>query len=412
MTQSISIGNDSYIVIIANKGDAKVKVADYPMDVRANMANIMSGSNPLGATMRVLDAGWNSDIARSLLSNSSIPNSVVGRITSSVSDIISTGRLTSTAVWEDAWGSITNSIDSVAIDMGFPSATALSNAIDPHNPPLSADNIAKFGNSLKNKLTGKSQIGTDKINDSDLMNSLGTASDAIIVKLPLCTSDKETWSSSLPSKKTECGFDIVTSVQNDNLTKDFTVLINDKTIEGLNMYATRDMLYGIWQDKYTFDVYVCDADIRENRIYEHCMFTNVTLSTEGRNSLTVDLSITKIPEWTIKVQKLDKSQTQGSRTSSGKSNKSRKSSSAKSNKTNANKTSNTQRTSNSNAKSKTNNAEINKKLKDYATLRDMDGSSDGRTSLGCKNMYAKELKKYGFTEDPEVWYQRNKKLGK
>ena len=201
MTQSISIGNDSYIVIVANKGEQQVKVADYPMDVRANMANIMSGSNPLGSTLRVMDAGWNSDIARSLLSNSSIPTPVIGRITSSISDIISTGRLTSTAVWEDAWGSITNSIDEVAIDMGFPSATALSNAINPNSPPLSAKNIAKFGNALKNKLTKKQNIGEQKINDSDISIGEGL-SEAIIVVLPLCRIEKKTWTSSLPSNKT------------------------------------------------------------------------------------------------------------------------------------------------------------------------------------------------------------------
>ena len=339
MTQSISIGNDSYIVIVANKGEQQVKVADYPMDVRANMANIMSGSNPLGSTLRVMDAGWNSDIARSLLSNSSIPTPVIGRITSSISDIISTGRLTSTAVWEDAWGSITNSIDEVAIDMGFPSATALSNAINPNSPPLSAKNIAKFGNALKNKLTKKQSIGEQKINDSDISIGEGL-SEVIIVRLPLCTSDKETWTSSLPSKKTEQGFDIVTSVQNDNLEKDFTVLINDKTIVGLNMYATRDLLYNIWQDKYTFDVYVCDADIRENRVYEHCMFSSVSLSTEGKNSLTVDLSITKIPEWKIKMQKIDKSQYSmtGSSSRISSSSKTRKTKTATSTKNNQTKT--------------------------------------------------------------------------
>jgi len=410
MTQSINIGNDSYIVIVANKGEAQVKVADYPMDVRANMANIMSGSNPLGSTLRVLDAGWNSDIARSLLSNSSISTPVIGRITSSISDIISTGRLTSTAVWEDVWGSITNSIDEVAIDMGFPSATALSNAINPNSPPLSAQNVAKFGNSLKNKLTKKQNIGEQKVNDSDIMNILSTASDAIIVRLPLCTSDKETWSSSLPSKKTEKGFDIVTSVQNDNLEKDFTVLINDKTIEGLNMYATRDMLYNIWQDKYTFDVYVCDADIQENRVYEHCMFSNVQLSTEGKNSLTVDLSITKIPEWKIKMQKLDKSQY--SMVGASGSTKTRQTKTATSTKNNQTKTSTAQRTSNSNATSKTNNKKINEILKDYKDLRDMDRSSNGSSSISKKGTYNQQLKKYGYNKDVEVWYKENQALGR
>lgn len=413
MTQSISIGNDSYIVIVANKGEQQVKVADYPMDVRANMANIMSGSNPLGSTLRVMDAGWNSDIARSLLSNSSIPTPVIGRITSSISDIISTGRLTSTAVWEDAWGSITNSIDEVAIDMGFPSATALSNAINPNSPPLSAKNVAKFGNALKNKLTKKQNIGEQKVNDSDISTGEGL-SEAIIVRLPLCTSDKETWSSSLPSKKTEKGFDIVTSVQNDNLEKDFTVLINDKTIVGLNMYATRDLLYNIWQDKYTFDIYVCDADIRENRVYEHCMFSSVSLATEGRNSLTVDLSITKIPEWKIKMQKLDKSQYSMAGSSSGisSSSKTRKTKTATSTKNNQTKTSNTQRTSNSNASSKANNKKINEILRDYKNLRDMDRSSGGIKSLSYKNTYQQQLKKYGYNGDVEVWYKQNQTVGR
>ena len=413
MTQSISIGNDSYIVIVANKGEQQVKVADYPMDVRANMANIMSGSNPLGSTLRVMDAGWNSDIARSLLSNSSIPTPVIGRITSSISDIISTGRLTSTAVWEDAWGSITNSIDEVAIDMGFPSATALSNAINPNSPPLSAKNVAKFGNALKNKLTKKQSIGEQKINDSDISIGEGL-SEAIIVRLPLCTSDKETWTSSLPSKKTEQGFDIVTSVQNDNLEKDFTVLINDKTIVGLNMYATRDLLYNIWQDKYTFDVYVCDADIRENRVYEHCMFSSVSLSTEGKNSLTVDLSITKIPEWKIKMQKIDKSQYSmtGSSSRISSSSKTRKTKTATSTKNNQTKTSNTQRTSNSSASGQTNLKKINDTLRDYKNLRDMDRSSGGTKSLSYKNTYQQRLKTLGYNKDVEVWYQENQALGR
>lgn len=410
MTQSISIGNDSYIVIVANKGDAQVKVADYPADTSSNLASIMGGNSVLSSTLRVLDAGWNSDIARSLLSNTSIPTATLGRITSSVSDIMTTGRPTSQAVWEDTVNSLTNSIDEVAIDMGFPSLTALSNAINPSGSPLSPSNIAKFGNSLKNKLAGKSAIGENKINDANALNGDST-SNVIIVKLPLCTSDKETWSSSLPSKKTENGFDIVTSVQNDNLAKDFTVLVNDKTIAGSNMYATRDLLYDIWQRKYTFDVYVCDSDIRENRVYEHCMFQNVTLATTGQNSLTIDLSIIKIPEWNVKVQKLDKSQVQNGSSSSS-SGKKRKTTSAKSSKVKANKTASTQRAGNSNAKSKNNNAEINSVLKDYASLRDLDKSTNSRTSIGCKNTYNQKLKKLGYTKDVETWYQENKSLGK
>lgn len=410
MTQSISIGNDSYIVIVANKGDAQVKVADYPADTSSNLASIMGGNSVLSSTLRVLDAGWNSDIARSLLSNTSIPTATLGRITSSVSDIMTTGRPTAQAVWEDTVNSLTNSIDEVAIDMGFPSLTALSNAINPSGSPLSPSNIAKFGNSLKNKLAGKSAIGENKINDANALNGDST-SNVIIVKLPLCTSDKETWSSSLPSKKTENGFDIVTSVQNDNLAKDFTVLVNDKTIAGSNMYATRDLLYDIWQRKYTFDVYVCDSDIRENRVYEHCMFQNVTLATTGQNSLTIDLSIIKIPEWNVKVQKLDKSQVQNGSSSSS-SGKTRKTTSAKSSKVKANKTASTQRAGNSNAKSKNNNAEINSVLKDYASLRDLDKSTNSRTSIGCKNTYNQKLKKLGYTKDVETWYQENKSLGK
>lgn len=410
MTQSISIGNDSYIVIVANKGDAQVKVADYPADTSSNLASIMGGNSVLSSTLRVLDAGWNSDIARSLLSNTSIPTATLGRITSSVSDIMTTGRPTAQAVWEDTVNSLTNSIDEVAIDMGFPSLTALSNAINPSGSPLSPSNIAKFGNSLKNKLAGKSAIGENKINDANALNGDST-SNVIIVKLPLCTSDKETWSSSLPSKKTENGFDIVTSVQNDNLAKDFTVLVNDKTIAGSNMYATRDLLYDIWQRKYTFDVYVCDSDIRENRVYEHCMFQNVTLATTGQNSLTIDLSIIKIPEWTVKVQKLDKSQVQNGSSSSS-NGKTRKTTSAKSSKVKANKTASTQRAGNSNAKSKNNNAEINSVLKDYASLRDLDKSTNSRTSIGCKNTYNQKLKKLGYTKDVETWYQENKSLGK
>ena len=293
MVQEVSeITPDAYLMIVYGKDKDTIKVKQYDVKVKKSSKNLLD--TPLKSNIATVAlAGLTSSIGQNI-AGKALSNATLGRINSSIYDIMSDGKISVPEVAEDFIGSCTNAIDNVATDMGLPTPSSLYTALMPGGTGV----ISKdFANLLGKKMDAENKQEEEKLNEGEYT----------VLKFKIVTSDKENWSMDIPTRKTEKGFEIATAINNHNKTKDFEVLLctNDKA--GTDMYQIKNQLEELRSQKVPFDVYVNDKDVYNQYKLSNCLFSSLDFNPNGKNALNCSMSVVEIPEWDVEIVKLDSS---------------------------------------------------------------------------------------------------------
>lgn len=291
MVQEVSeITPDAYLMIVYGKDKDTIKVKQYDVKVKKSSKNLLD--TPLKSNIATVAlAGLTSSIGQNI-AGKALSNATLGRINSSIYDIMSDGKISVPEVAEDFIGSCTNAIDNVATDMGLPTPSSLYTALMPGGTGV----ISKdFANLLGKKMDAENKQEEEKLNEGEYT----------VLKFKIVTGDKENWSMDIPTRKTEKGFEIATAINNHNKTKDFEVLLctNDKA--GTDMYQIKNQLEELRSQKVPFDVYVNDKDVYNQYKLSNCLFSSLDFNPNGKNALNCSMSVVEIPEWDVEIVKLD-----------------------------------------------------------------------------------------------------------
>src|SRR5574344_2275308 len=193
----INIVNDSYLIIVYQFFD-DIIVSDFIEKEKDTTINTLNNASSQVKTstgqklLKLVTAGVTSSIAQSMASKISLPNSVRGRIQSSLYDIVADGKISKLEVAEDFIGSCTNELDSTAIALGFPTSQALYEAIGPDGAGVMSQDFLKHFQKKAEIVEGEKLTQKNKV-----------AQDTSVVKFKLIRSESESWGSNLPSRKTE-----------------------------------------------------------------------------------------------------------------------------------------------------------------------------------------------------------------
>lgn len=293
MVQEVSeITPDAYLMIVYGKDKDTIKVKQYDVKVKKSSKNLLD--TPLKSNIATVAlAGLTSSIGQNI-AGKALSNATLGRINSSIYDIMSDGKISVPEVAEDFIGSCTNAIDNVATDMGLPTPSSLYTALMSGGTGV----ISKdFANLLGKKMDAENKAEEEKLNEGEYT----------VLKFKIVTGDKENWSMDIPTRKTEKGFEIATAINNHNKTKDFEVLLctNDKA--GTDMYQIKNQLEELRSQKVPFDVYVNDKDVYNQYKLSNCLFSSLDFNPNGKNALNCSMSVVEIPEWDVEIVKLDSS---------------------------------------------------------------------------------------------------------
>ena len=293
MVQEVSeITPDAYLMIVYDKDKDTIKVKQYDVKVKKSSKNLLD--TPLKSNIATVAlAGLTSSIGQNI-AGKALSNATLGRINSSIYDIMSDGKISVPEVAEDFIGSCTNAIDNVATDMGLPTPSSLYTALMPGGTGV----ISKdFANLLGKKMDAENKQEEEKLNEGEYT----------VLKFKIVTGDKENWSMDIPTRKTEKGFEIATAINNHNKTKDFEVLLctNDKA--GTDMYQIKNQLEELRSQKVPFDVYVNDKDVYNQYKLSNCLFSSLDFNPNGKNALNCSMSVVEMPEWDVEIVKLDSS---------------------------------------------------------------------------------------------------------
>ena len=293
MVQEVSeITPDAYLMIVYGKDKDTIKVKQYDVKVKKSSKNLLD--TPLKSNIATVAlAGLTSSIGQNI-AGKALSNATLGRINSSIYDIMSDGKISVPEVAEDFIGSCTNAIDNIATDMGLPTPSSLYTALMPGGTGV----ISKdFANLLGKKMDAENKQEEEKLNEGEYT----------VLKFRIVTGDKENWSMDIPTRKTEKGFEIATAINNHNKTKDFEVLLctNDKA--GTDMYQIKNQLEELRSQKVPFDVYVNDKDVYNQYKLSNCLFSSLDFNPNGKNALNCSMSVVEIPEWDVEIVKLDSS---------------------------------------------------------------------------------------------------------
>ena len=293
MVQEVSeITPDAYLMIVYGKDKDTIKVKQYDVKVKKSSKNLLD--TPLKSNIATVAlAGLTSSIGQNI-AGKALSNATLGRINSSIYDIMSDGKISVPEVAEDFIGSCTNAIDNVATDMGLPTPSSLYTALMPGGTGV----ISKdFANLLGKKMDAENKEEEEKLNEGEYT----------VLKFKIVTGDKENWSMDIPTRKTEKGFEIATAINNHNKTKDFEVLLctNDKA--GTDMYQIKNQLEELRSQKIPFDVYVNDKDVYNQYKLSNCLFSSLDFNPNGKNALNCSMSVVEMPEWDVEIVKLDSS---------------------------------------------------------------------------------------------------------
>ena len=293
MVQEVSeITPDAYLMIVYGKDKDAIKVKQYDVKVKKSSKNLLD--TPLKSNIATVAlAGLTSSIGQNI-AGKALSNATLGRINSSIYDIMSDGKISVPEVAEDFIGSCTNAIDNIATDMGLPTPSSLYTALMPGGTGV----ISKdFANLLGKKMDAENKEEEEKLNEVEYT----------VLKFKIVTGDKENWGMDIPTRKTEKGFEIATAINNHNKAKDFEVLLctNDKA--GTDMYQIKNQLEELRSQKVPFDVYVNDKDVYNQYKLSNCLFSSLDFNPNGKNALNCSMSVVEIPEWDVEIVKLDSS---------------------------------------------------------------------------------------------------------
>lgn len=300
LSDVINLTAESYLVFVYGQARDNYAVQEFtPKQKRQNEASkdlLNETGIETGVIGKVGMAIYTSPIVQNFASKN-LPNALLGRLNSSIYDIMSDGRISVQEVAEDFIGNCTNAIDNIATDLGFPLPTGLYSALMPGGTGVPSKD---FGN-LFSKQCQKENEELKQLENNKI------SSNGEILKFKLVTKDSENWDTEVPTRKTEKGMYLAPVLGNQNLTKSYSINIVNNPNKGILMYEERDKLYTLRDKKVKFDIYVYDSDVGAVRDYKNCVFSNISIDTEGKNSLVLDLSITQIPEYEVKIDtNLDK----------------------------------------------------------------------------------------------------------
>lgn len=305
---NIEISNDSYLIIVYGKDRDKVKAKTYDTKIKkssTNLLNTVLKSNIATTALAGLTSSIGQNIAGKVLSRATL-----GRITSSVYDIMADGKINKAEVAEDFIGSCTNAIDNVATDMGLPTPSSLYTTLMPYGSGVISKDFSSF---LAKRMDEETKEEEDLKNQGEIT----------VLKLKIVTSDSESHPIDVPTRKTESGFEIATAISTGNKTKSFSVLLTTNKSTGTDMYQIKNQLEELKNLKDTFDIYINDKDVFHQYKWRNCIFSSLDFSTQGKNAMQCDMSIVEIPEWDVEFVKLENyTPSSGSTVGSGKGAKS------------------------------------------------------------------------------------------
>lgn len=280
---------DAYLMIVYGKDKDTVQIKEYDTEIKQSSKNLLN--NVLKSNIATVAlAGFTSAIGQNI-AGKALSNATLGRINSSIYDIMSDGKINVQEVAEDFIGSCTNALDNAATDAGYPTPSSLYTALTTGSGVISKDFT---------KILAKKMDGENKEN-----NKLANSSEITVLTFKIVTSDKESWSSDIPTRKTEKGFEVATAISNHNKTKDFDVLLCTDSRQGTDMYQLKNQLEEIRNNKVPFDVYVNDKDVYNQYKMTNCLFSTLSFTPNGKNTIDCSMSISEIPEWDVQMVKLD-----------------------------------------------------------------------------------------------------------
>lgn len=288
------ISNDSYVVIVAGDDRDSYGVAGFNRQ-EANKAENLLNTALKRTIANVVMAGITSPIAQRIAGRN-LSSATMGRIYSSIYDIMADGKITKAEVAEDFIGSCTNALDNMATKLGFPTPSSLYDAITPSGKGvISKDFVSKFSEQLgiENKKADQ-QVSSNK--------------NVLIIKLKLINSDTEDLGIDIPTRKTEKNFNIATSINNQNKVKTIEAVIVNNERKGVYMYQIKNQLQYIRDKKEPINVFINDADVGVNELLDGCLLSGLSFGTQEMNALSCTLSFTEVPDWDVKIDAtLDKS---------------------------------------------------------------------------------------------------------
>lgn len=304
LSSAIGINPESYLVFVYGKSRKDYAVFDFNNQQKQtvqNTQNLLNQSASSGVATGVVGkvgmALWTSPVAQNLASKA-LPNAVLNRVNSSLYDIMADGKVSLVETGEDLIGNFTNILDNMATDLGFPTPTGLYSAIMPGGTGVPSKDFAN--------LFSQQTVQANQTIKQQENQQLDTNNE--ILKFKVVTKDSESWDTDIPTRKTEKGMFLAPVLGNHNLTKNYTIVVVNNPSKGTSMYQERDRLYKLRDERVKFDVYVYDYDVQEVRNFKNCVFSNITIDTEGKNALTLGVSITQIPEYEVRIDtNLDKS---------------------------------------------------------------------------------------------------------
>ena len=124
---NVELENDAYLMIVYGEERDKVSVKPYNVKVAKSSRNLLNTVLKSNIATVAL-AGFTSKIGQNI-AGKALSTATLGRINSSVYDIMSDGKINVAEVAEDFIGSCTNSIDNVATDLCFPTPYSLYTAL-------------------------------------------------------------------------------------------------------------------------------------------------------------------------------------------------------------------------------------------------------------------------------------------
>lgn len=307
---SSAIEKDAYLIIVAGEQKDALDVLPYSRLTSNKSSNLLN--TPLKQNIaNVVMAGVTSPIVQNFASKQ-LPTALLGRINSSLYDIMADGAIHCEEVAEDFIGSCTNQLDNIATDLGFPTPSALYDALKPSTATgvLSKDLTAQFMNKF-----AKASMQQN----SDITQQQADTLNVVVVKLKLVQEDTENLNIDIPTRKTENNFNIATAVNNQNMERTFEAKIVHNPGKKSNMIDVKNRLKAIRDMKDHVNVFICDEDINELEVIENCLLSSLSFGIEQKNALSCQIGFTKVPKWYVKVDaSLDKS-LNGSATTNGQS---------------------------------------------------------------------------------------------
>jgi len=300
----VDISNDSYLIIAWGSQVENVNIVEYKeTDLgrgkdSAKDAISKTTDVSINNTGKAIINSYFLPIAQQMASKL-LPPAVLGRANSSIAQIIKDGKISNGEVFESFKKSCTNELDSVASGLGLPSPSALYDLIKPDGGGLTSAgiNIKQFTNEYSKT--------SQKLYDELAIIKNNKSVEFAYIKLKLCTSESESYSSSLPRRRTEKGFNLVDYVNNEDLALSFDVILGG--IGNDTMYQIQNALVELRKSKTPFDVYKIDKINNKQTKYKRCLFSSLEFSKDNvsANTKQCSMSFEEIPEGKVQTGKVD-----------------------------------------------------------------------------------------------------------